>query len=390
MVLPNGSVLINSTFADGTNGVNVITFGGSPSLNNTQSSSTFAFNNQLSWFSLDNKHRLKMTTELRRASYTAEQTQNMFGTFRFNSLGEFETGRPAAFTRLLEPRTLSAGQWVAGASLGDSYRVNRDLQLQYGVRVDANRFSDLPDRNEAVETLFGVRNDQVPSSSGSPPGSDSPGATARPADPRLRGCLPRPARRGSAVVSVSSRTRRRSVSRRARSTTPASRQGSRTSPAPVARPRSPIGPPTGSIRRPSPPPAPTARWERLSNARPNVSLFGEDFRPQQSIRGNVQWNGPVLDNRFTATAEVTYSRNRFQQSFIDLNFDATERFALASEGNRPVSCRPASSDQRRDRTRREPHLDAVQSRHPAALRSRGGEQAGHPPRAAHRFSTGLT
>ncbi|MFZ9949678.1 MAG: hypothetical protein ACO3FX_08750, partial [Gemmobacter sp.] len=60
------------------------------------------------------------------------------------------------------------------------------------------------------------------------------------------------------------------------------------------------------------------------------------------MRGNIQWNGPVLDNRFTATAEVTYSRNRFQQSFIDLNFDGTERFANAGEGNRPVFVEPTS------------------------------------------------
>ncbi len=343
VILPNGSVLINSTFADGTNGVNVINFGGSPSLNNTQSSSTFAFNNQLSWFSLDNKHRLKMTTELRRDEYTAEQTQNMFGTFRFNSLAEFESGRPAAFTRLLEPQTLSAGQWVAGASLGDSYRVNRDLQLQYGVRVDANRFSDLPDRNEAVETTFGVRNDQVPQFVGfSPRFGFSWSYGQAPQIPGFEGAFrgPRAVVRGG--VGVFQNTPQVRLTQGALNNTGLATGIQNLSCAGGAAPI-----PDWATYGLDPATIPTTCADGslgsvFSNARPNVSLFGEDFRPQQSIRGNVQWNGPVLDNRFTATAEVTYSRNRFQQSFIDLNFDATERFALASEGNRPVFVTPTS------------------------------------------------
>ncbi|MDQ8178926.1 MAG: hypothetical protein P2973_06585, partial [Gemmatimonadota bacterium] len=343
LVLPNGSVLINSTFADGTNGVNVITFGGSPSLNNTQSSTGFAFNNQLSWFSLDNKHRLKMTTELRRDDYTAEQTQNMFGTFRYNSLAEFETGRPASFTRLLEPQTLSTGQWVAGASLGDAFRINRDFQLQYGVRVDANRFSDLPNRNVVVEETFGVRNDRAPSFVGvSPRVGFSWSYGQAPQIPGFEGAVrgPRAVVRGG--VGVFQNTPQVRLTQGALNNT-----GLATGIQNLACAGGAAPVPDWATFGLDPANIPTTCADGslgsvFSNARPNVTLFADDFRPQQSIRGNIQWNGPVLDNRFTATAEVTYSRNRFQQSFIDLNFDGTERFANGAEGNRPIFVEPTS------------------------------------------------
>ena len=45
------------------------------------------------------------------------------------------------------------------------------------------------------------------------------------------------------------------------------------------------------------------------------------------MRSNLQWNGPVLNNTFNATLELTYSWNEQQQSAIDLNFNPTLRFA---------------------------------------------------------------
>jgi hypothetical protein len=284
-----------------------------------------------------------MTTELRRDGYTAEQTQNMFGTFRFNSLGEFESGRPAAFTRLLEPQTLSAGQWVAGASLGDSYRVNRNLQLQYGVRVDANRFADLPDRNTVVEETLGVRNDRVPNFVGvSPRFGFSWSYGQAPQIPGFEGAFrgPRAVVRGG--LGVFQNTPQVRLTQGALNNTGLATGIQNLSCAGGAAPI-----PDWATYGLDPANIPTTCADGslgsvFSNTRPNVSLFGEEFRPQQSIRGNVQWNGPVLDNRFTATAEVTYSRNRFQQSFIDLNFNGTERFALAAEGNRPVYVAPTN------------------------------------------------
>ena len=70
--LPNGSVRVNSTFADGTSGVQNLAFGGNPAMNINMTTTTAQAMNTLSWFSENNKHRLKLTTELRRDQYAQD------------------------------------------------------------------------------------------------------------------------------------------------------------------------------------------------------------------------------------------------------------------------------------------------------------------------------
>jgi hypothetical protein len=36
----------------------------------------------------------------------------------------------------------------------------------------------------------------------------------------------------------------------------------------------------------------------FSSTVPNVSLFAPDYIPQRSWRANLNWNAPVLNNRF--------------------------------------------------------------------------------------------
>jgi len=68
--MPTGSVRVNSAFDDGASGVQNLVFGGSQSLNTVQTSSTLGLLNQLSWFSGNNKHRIKLTSEVRREGST--------------------------------------------------------------------------------------------------------------------------------------------------------------------------------------------------------------------------------------------------------------------------------------------------------------------------------
>lgn len=341
LTLPTGSVLINSSFADGSNGVNNIAFGGNPNLNTTQTTSNLGFNNTLSWFSLNNRHRLKLTTELRRDAYAADQTANQYGTFRFNSLADLENGIPSTFSRSLLPRNRAASAWVAGASLGDSWRVNPDFQLQYGVRMDANRFRDVPTFNPLVESTFGVRNDEVPSNVFvSPRVGFSWTYGQAPQIPGFEGAVRGPravVRGGIGVFQNTPQTRL---------TGPALDNTGLTSGI-----QNLIC--TGAS-------APTPDWSTygtdlsripttcagggsvFASALPNVTLFGNDFTPARSVRSNLQWNGPVLNNTFNATIEGTYSWNEQQQSAIDLNFSPTQRFALASEDGRPVFVQSSS------------------------------------------------
>ena len=81
-------MLVNSTFDDGTSGLQSLAFGGNQSVNTSQSTNSIGAMNQLSWFSGNNKHRLKLTSELRRDAYASNQTTNLLGTFSYLSLAD--------------------------------------------------------------------------------------------------------------------------------------------------------------------------------------------------------------------------------------------------------------------------------------------------------------
>jgi hypothetical protein len=339
--LPAGTVLVSSAFPDGTSGVTNVAFGGSPLLNTSQASTTLSFRNQLSWFSLDNRHRLKSTVELRRDGYDTDQTINPLGTFRFNSLADLEAGTPVSFTRALQSRTRTGSQWIAGLSIGDSWRKSPDLQLQYGIRLDANRFDDAPALNPALLAPFGVRNDFLPNRAIVSPriGFSWTYGTA-PAIPGFEGAVrgPRAVVRGGIGLFQNTPQVRLTSAALDNTGLPGSQQN-------LACTGSATPVPDWATYGLDPSQIPTTcvggGTGTFANSTPNVVLFARDYRFQQSVRSNLQWNGPILDNRFTATAEVTYGLNRHQPSGVDLNFDPTQRFALAEEGGRPVYADPS-------------------------------------------------
>src|SRR5581483_4198262 len=78
---------------------------------------------------------------------------------------------------------------------------------------------------------------------------------------------------------------------------------------------------------------------------PNAALFDRAYRAPRSVRSNVQWSGPILDNRFTASVDATYSVGLWQPASVDLNFTGDRRFAAPDEG-RPVFVDAASIDAR--------------------------------------------
>src|SRR5262249_24195197 len=141
--LSSGNVVVNSAFSDGTSGVQSIVFGGTTASTSATNNSV-DLTNQLSWFSANNKHRVKLTSQVRRDGYAIDQATNALGTFTFNSLADLEANRPASYARQLTPTRVSGGEWIAGLSLGDSYRRTPDLQIVYGARVDANRYEREP------------------------------------------------------------------------------------------------------------------------------------------------------------------------------------------------------------------------------------------------------
>jgi Carboxypeptidase regulatory-like domain len=343
--LPSGTVRVNSPLADGTNGLRNVSFGGNPFLSTSATNSSAGVLNTLSWFTRDNKHRLKFTSEVRRDAFSQDQTINRLGSYTFNSLADLEAGRAVTYTRQLAPRVRDGSQVIAAMSLGDSYRRSSDLQLQYGVRIDGNWFDRGPRANPEIVQLFGAKNDAVPNRIYVSPRlgfSWTYGTAPQIAgfDGAVRG--PRAVVRGG--VGMFQNSPQATLLGSAVDNTgligAVQQLGCFGAVAPVPQWSAWLTNPAlipsqcadGSVTSP------------FANGAPNVALFADDYVAARSVRSNLQWNGPILRNRFSASVDLTYSRNINQAGVVDLNFDGTSRFALAAEQNRPVYVTPSSID----------------------------------------------
>lgn len=343
LLMPTGSVRVNSTLEDGTRGVQNLIFGGNQNLNSMQTTSQLGLLNQLSWFSANNKHRLKMTTELRRDGAGQELASNRYGTYSFNSLADLQASRPSAFTRTLGSRTRDVALLVGAVSLGDSWRRTDKLQIQYGVRFDANRFLNTPGYNPAVDSLFGARNDEIPNRLYVSPRvgfSWTYGRAAQVAGFEGASRGPRAVVRGGigmfqntpSVNSVGSALDNTGLPSAVQQITcigsaaPAPDWNAYASDASAVPERCADGT-TGTV---------------FSSSAPNVTLFSRKYTSSRSVRSNLQWSGPILKNRFNATIDGTYSLNLNQQGPLDLNFNPVARFTLPGEADRPVFVQPTS------------------------------------------------
>ena len=341
--MPGGRVRVNSVFDDGTSGVQMLSFGGSQSLSNASTALGGQAMNQLSWFSANNKHRLKLTSELRYDGVAQDMTSNLLGTFTFNSLADLAAGRPAQFTRQLTRLERDVGQLGVGFSLGDSWRRSSNFQLQYGVRVDGNHFLDSPALNPEVESTFGVRNDHVPNNIYvSPRVGFSWSYGQAQAIGAFQGAAlgPRAVVRGGIGLFQNTPGVNQIASALDNTGLPSGVQQVTCIGAATPIPDwTAFGSTGGSIPDRC---ADGSTGTVFSDAAPNVNLFGNNYVAPRSVRSNLQWSGPTLGNRFSTTIDATYSLNLNQGGFVDLNFKPEQRFALTDEGGRPVFVEPTS------------------------------------------------
>ena len=340
--LPAGRVRVNSTFGDGTSGVQVLSFGGNQFLNTTQRTTSLMAMNTLSWFSGNNRHRLKLGTEIRREGSSQDQTINRLGTFTYNSLADLQAGVPVSFTRTLSPRERNADLLIGAVSLGDSYRRSQTLQIQYGVRVDATRFLDAPAANPDLERRLGVRNDRVPNGVFVSPRIGfswqyGTGPQIGAFEGAFRG--PRAVVRGG--VGVFQNTPQPTLIGGAIDNTglPSAIQQLACVGAAVPTPDWNAYTSLGGIPSRC---TDGSAGSVFAFGSPNVTLFGQGFAPSRSVRSNLSWSGPILWNRLNANFDATWSLNTQQQSFVDRNFAGTQRFGLDNEAGRPVFVQPTS------------------------------------------------
>lgn len=343
--LPNATVRIVSQLADNESSVQHIVFGGSPALDRAQGTTLFAASNQLSWFSFNNKHRLKLNSELSRESINEQLAANTLGTFQFNSLADLQSGRPSMFMRQLASSSHDIANYRAGVALGDAFSLLPGLQMSYGVRVDVNRFDAGPARNPAIETAFGLRNDAIPNRMDVSPrlGFAWSYGTARQVH-AISGAarVPRAVVRGgigvfqgvptpSSITSVIDATGLPSAARQLTCAGPAAPS------------------PNWAAYRQSTDAIPTictngAGAQPFVSANPAVVMYDRAYVPPRSVRSNVQWVGQVLDGRFQLQADFTASINVSQPGIIDRNFANAVQFTLPTEAGRPVFVPVASVD----------------------------------------------
>jgi len=165
--MPEGQVRVTSEFEDGTRSSRSLVFGGNRNMPTEAEGRDFGISNEVSLTRSfgEQIHRLKFGGSLDRSTSVDRSTANLFGTFRFSSLQDFEDNLADRYERSLDERTSDSGRLSGGIFLGDTWRVSEPLEVTLGLRWDFSRLEDRPEHNPLVESVFGVRNDVVPSAS---------------------------------------------------------------------------------------------------------------------------------------------------------------------------------------------------------------------------------
>ena len=339
--LPSATVRVSSTFPDGTPGVpTALQFGGNTALPRNSNTVTSELQNQLSWISLDNKHRYKFGLDFQYHRYSQDNTTNRYGTYVYNSLDDFQNGIPASFSRRLQVNRRLGDDFDFSTWLGDAYRRTPRFQITYGLRLDAAHFQGNPTFNPALDSIFSARNDAVPRGVYVSPRLGFSWTYGT--NPQIGGF--EGAQRGSRGQISGGIGQFQNLPNSQLIAAAVDQTGLPS----AAQQLSCIGDgvplpdwqqyllSTGSI-----PTTCTGNVSSFSSTVPNVSLFAPDYTPQRSWRANLNWNMPVLNNRFRLSSGATYSLNLNQQSQIDLNFNHVVRFTMPTE-DRPVFVNPSS------------------------------------------------
>lgn len=346
LALPGGAVLVTSALEDGSTTARSLSFGGGANAGSNASTAISA-RNMLSWFSGNNKHRLKLITELRADRTSSEQAFNLLGRYTYQSLADLDAGRPSSFSRSLNAVNQHGSALVGAIAVGDAWRPTVNLQVQYGLRVDANRFLTRPNENSAVREVFGVSNTNVPNQAYVSPRLGFSWLYGKaPQIAFADGFFPGPRATIRSGIGVFQNMRGPDLATSAIANTglPGSAQqltctGDAT---PIV---------DWDILRANAFGAPTqcangSSGTVFANSRPSVTLFSSGYTQEKSVRSNLSWTGVVLENRFMLTLNGLYSYNFNQPDALDLNFRPVQQFALADEGARPVYVFTSSIDPR--------------------------------------------
>ncbi|MEP6781571.1 MAG: hypothetical protein ABJC26_16855, partial [Gemmatimonadaceae bacterium] len=273
---------------------------------------------------------------------------NLQGSFTFNSLADLQAGAASSFTRTLFAPERKGSQLSGSMSLGDVWRPNAGASvfwLQYGLRMDFNHLLDTPEANPLIEQRLGVRNDVVPNKVYLSPRL---GFTWIYGKQDQIAFVPGAARPPRAVVQGGTGVFQ-NINGAQQLTNPLFNTGlaSSTQSITCLGPAAPIPDWSNYGLTPNSIPSTCAdgtTGSNFSNTTPNVQMFSSNYQQQRAWRSNLNWSGPILDNRFALGLSGVYSLNLNQQDAVDINFNNTQRFALENEGGRPVFANIAAID----------------------------------------------
>ncbi|HSQ31288.1 MAG TPA: carboxypeptidase-like regulatory domain-containing protein [Gemmatimonadaceae bacterium] len=347
--LPSATLLLASGLGDGV-GLSMARVGGSASPRNTSQTWSTGFRNVTTYNTWDRHHSVALTLDATFDGYSSKQDTGA-GNFVFNSLADFENGTPASFSRTLTGLHTSGTGFNGAIGIGDTYNpvTPGTIQfgqippskpvVQYGLRLETNRFGVTPAYNPKVESAFGVRTDRVPNGTRVMPMIGFNWPVLGPM--KLNG-IPFGRR---ASISGGVREYRGTLSTRAldaytrQTGLPSAIQqlycvGDAT-PLPDWRAfeQSSSAIPTecgnGAISTP------------FAQSAPPVTLFAPNYTFYESWRPALNLNY-TISSKFRLGANGTWAINRNNVSNYDLNFAPNSRFALAAEGDRPVYVSSAS------------------------------------------------
>src|SRR3989441_859434 len=330
LALPSALVNVASALPNGGQGIATLTFGGNGGLPQHSDNRSLEIADEFSWLPGPTAHRLKVGVDVIGTRLEESQTPNQFGTFIFPSLAALAAGSPATFTRTLVPQVHPGTAWNSAVYAGDTWRAGGGLQLTYGARLEAAHFSGAPPYNHAVDSLFGVRTDRIPSELHFSPrvgftwalGGGSGGGG--PQTTFLRGGV------GDF-----------------RSLTPTSLYAAALGAPGLATAETQLIC-VGSA-------APTPDWSQYTQdastipsqcadtaaavtvtPHPNVTAFAPDFTAPRARRATLALVQRFGRSNYWVTLEGSYARGLSQYGFRDLNLITTPRFTLSDEAGRPV------------------------------------------------------
>lgn len=339
LLLPLGIVRTANTIAED-GGIASLQFGGNDLLGSQRRRLTWE-STQTSqvYMSAGTRHRFKLFGQTRIDASDESATPNAGGSFGYNSLDDLIAGRPATFSRTLTLPARSATSFNGALGIGSIYRRSSFFALQYGARLEGNRFLSRPDANAAVAQSLGIRTDVNPADIGISPRIGFRWVYAKRADD---GGGTMQTRYGMSTSEV------RGVLRGG-----IGEFRSYIDPETMAGPIAATGL-TGSTLRLLcvGAAAPTPDWDgyvsgtsaipnacanglpTLADRAPGVRALDPSYRPARSWRGNLSWSARAFSTDISV--EGIASVNRAQPSSVNANFAGIPRFTLDAESGRPM------------------------------------------------------